>query len=131
MTPELLGDGRQTREYIFVEDMADAILRLIQNDNARKQVIHIGNGREVEIGYLIKLICDIMGYKGEIHRRPPRPNDVRRHLCDNSRLKSFIDYRPQVLEERLPSVVDWFAKRINAELDLQYGQPQSIKSATS
>jgi nucleoside-diphosphate-sugar epimerase len=88
--PLIYGDGEQTREFIYVKDTADAVVRLSKDPQSRKQIVHVARGEEVKIRYLVELICKLMGYNGSIQYLPPRPNNVRRHLADVTKLKTFL-----------------------------------------
>ena len=103
------GDGRQTRDFIYVKDTVDAVVRLSRNPQSRKQIINVCRGREIEIGKLVRIICDGMGYNGEIEVIPnPRPKDVKRHFASNERLKSIIDFNPTDLETAIGTVINWY-----------------------
>jgi UDP-glucose 4-epimerase len=106
--PIVNGDGEQTREMVYVKDTADAVVRLSKDQRSHKQIIHVARGEEIRIRYLVELICRLMGYTGEIERGPPRPNDVRRHLADISKMRSIIEFRPTPFEIALPKVIDWY-----------------------
>jgi len=106
------GDGKQTRDFIYVKDTVDAVVRVSKTPKCRKQIIHVCRGREVEIGRLIRIICEKMGYNSEIDVIPnPRPKDVRRHYASNEKLKSMIDFDPTDLEAGIGRVVDWYRRR--------------------
>ena len=105
------GDGKQTRDFIYVKDTADGIVRLANSPKSKKQIIHVTRGREIAIRDLIKMVCDQMGYKGEIKRIPnPRLTDVRRHYASNEKIKSLIDFNPTDLEEAIGNVVEWYQR---------------------
>jgi UDP-glucose 4-epimerase len=106
--PIIHGDGQQTREMVYVKDTADAVVRLSKDARSHKQIIHVARGEEIHIRYLVELICKLMGYTGEIESASPRPNDVRRHLADISKMRSIIDFRPTSFEVALPKVIDWY-----------------------
>lgn len=106
------GDGKQTRDFIYVKDTVDGVVRVSKNRNSRKQIIHVCRGREIEVGKLIRIICDEMGYDGEIDVVPnPRPTDVKRHFASNEKLKSMIDFRPTDLETAIGRVVSWYRRK--------------------
>lgn len=105
------GDGKQTRDFIYVKDTADGIVRLANSPKSKKQIIHVTRGREIAIRDLIKMVCDQMGYKGEIKEIPnPRLTDVRRHYASNEKIKSLIDFNPTDLEEAIGNVVEWYQR---------------------
>jgi len=112
--PFVEGDGGQTREFIYVRDTADAVVRLSEDPKSHKQIIHVARGEEYRIKYVIDLIVKLMHYDGEIESRPPRPNDVKRHLAEVTKMKSIIDFRPTPLEVALPKVIKWYEGRFRS-----------------
>ena len=108
------GDGKQTRDFIYVKDTVDAVVRVSKSPKCRKQILHVCRGREVEVARLIRIICDKMGYSGKIDVVPnPRPTDVKRHFASNEKLKSIIKFNPIDLEIAIGKVVDWYRRKAN------------------
>ncbi len=103
------GDGAQTRDFIYVKDTVDAVVRLTKA-GYRKGIVNVCRGREVAIKDLLRVIANVMGWTREIVEVPnPRPTDVKRHFADNARLKSILtDFRPTDLEKAIEHVVDWY-----------------------
>ncbi len=113
--PIIYGDGEQTRDYSFVKDVVDGMVRLVQNDAARGSVINIASGEEVTVNRLVRGIAAAMGYDGPILYEDERPGDVRRHLADVSRARELIGYQPQtVLEDGLRQTVAWYLQQLDA-----------------
>jgi len=106
------GDGKQTRDFIYVKDTVDAVVRLSKSLKSRKQIIHVCRRREIEIRDLIRIICEQMNYKGEVKVVPnPRPTDVRRHYASNEKLKSIIQFNPTDLEIAIEKIVEWYRSK--------------------
>lgn len=82
------GSGRQRREFMFVDDMAEAALFLMENyhDN---NFINIGTGVDVSIQELAGIIAEIVGYEGEIVMDPEKPDGMPQKLLDVSRLNKM------------------------------------------
>lgn len=107
--PVIFGDGEQTRDYSFVTDVADGIVRVAMTPAARGGVINLAGGEEVTINRLVRTLTTILGYDGPIAYAAPRPGDVRRHLADISRARQLLGYRPQTdLETGLRRTVAWY-----------------------
>lgn len=107
------GDGRQTRDYIYVKDTVDGVVRLSMSLRSRKQIIHVCRGREIEIRELIGMICKQLNYKGGIEVVPnPRRTDVRRHYASNEKIKSIIDFRPTDLGVAIGRVIEWYKGKL-------------------
>lgn len=107
--PVIFGDGEQTRDYSFVTDVADGIVRVAKTDAAHGLVINIASGVEVTVNQLVHGLAAALNYDGPIAYAPDRPGDVRRHLAGIERARKLIDYRPQTpLAEGLRQTVAWY-----------------------
>ncbi len=85
---EVWGSGKPKREFLHVDDLADACLFLMKNYSS-KDIINIGTGRDLSINELALLIREIVGYKGEICYNSNRPDGTPRKLLDVSKLNSM------------------------------------------
>jgi GDP-L-fucose synthase len=85
---ELWGTGNPLREFMYVDDLANACLFLMENYNER-DFINIGNGQELTIRQLAILIADTVGFEGEIRFNSEMPDGTPRKLMDSSRLTSL------------------------------------------
>jgi GDP-L-fucose synthase len=89
------GSGNPLREFLFVEDLADAILFLMEKINAKDLYeqgishLNIGTGKDLTINDLAQLIADIIGFKGKIIHDSSKPDGTPRKLLDVSRLNSL------------------------------------------
>ncbi len=89
------GSGKPLREFLFVEDLADAILFLLEKVDAKdiyeKEITHlnIGTGKDLTINELAKLIAEIVGFKGNIIHDASKPDGTPRKLLDVSRINSL------------------------------------------
>jgi len=88
--PILYGDGKQTRDYTYVADTVEGILGVAKCRAARGRIVNIASGREITIIALVEKIAEIIGYDGQLVRKPARPGDVRRHKGDISLALSLI-----------------------------------------
>jgi len=111
--PEIFGDGMQTRDFIYVEDTCEAAIKTMCMENIKGEVINIGSGKETKIVGLIKKICELMNYNGEILYKPPRPGDIRRHYADISKAKALLGFNPKInLEEALKRTIEWYTLKL-------------------
>ena len=94
--PVIFGDGEQTRDFIHVSDVVEAIMLLLRNEWARG-VFNIGSGEGVTINYLARLILKLMGREDlrPIYA-PPRPGDIRHSIADISRAQKELGFKPKV-----------------------------------
>lgn len=79
------GDGTPLREFLYADDLANALVYLMLNYN-EKQFVNVGYGSDISIGDLAKLVAKIIGYEGEIQFDTSKPNGTPRKLMDSSRL---------------------------------------------
>lgn len=110
--PIIEWDGRQSRDFSFVTDTADAAIRLYLTKKSRGKTINVGSGRETTIEELISAISSLLGYNGEIIRKPKRPGDVRRHCGNISLAKKLIGYKPKTgFAEGLGKTIEFYKTR--------------------
>jgi len=108
-SPIIHGDGLQTRDYSYVQDVANVIPRFYENTITRGKVINIASGKEITIKKIIFKIMDIMNYTGNVIYSDPRLGDVRRHCGDVSLARELLKYKPPTsFEDGLKKTVEWF-----------------------
>lgn len=109
--PMLEGDGEQTRDFIYVTDTVDALLRLAEREGAAGEVLNLGSGQETSIGTIVRTIGEIMDWSGGIDHLPTRPADVRRHCADVSRSEALVGpIATTSLSDGLAATVEWYRK---------------------
>lgn len=114
---ELWGDGSPLREFLYVDDMADACVYLLENYSGEEHV-NIGTGKEITIKALAELVRDIVGFKGEIRWNTDMPNGTPRKLCDVSKLHD-IGWKEKVeLPEGIRKEYEWFLSQDEKDLKL-------------
>ncbi|NNM53251.1 MAG: GDP-L-fucose synthase [Spirochaetales bacterium] len=87
-TVTLWGDGTPLREFLYSEDLADAIVYLLANKDYKDvgELINVGSGKEVSIKELAHLVAQTVGYTGDVNWDTSKPNGTPRKLMDSSRL---------------------------------------------
>jgi nucleoside-diphosphate-sugar epimerase len=108
-----LGDITPTRDFNFVKDTCQGLLKISESTQALGETINIGSNSEISIGDIFKLIKNIMHADVEIlkddQRLRPEKSEVFRLWCDNSKLISLTGYQPQYsIEQGLKETVSWF-----------------------
>lgn len=105
------GDGSPLREFLHVDDLADACYYLMQNYDDPQQIINIGSGTEISIKDLAETIADVVGYKGLIMWDTDKPNGTMRKVMDVSRIKA-AGWEPKInLREGIEMTYDWFIEK--------------------
>jgi GDP-L-fucose synthase len=79
------GTGKPLREFLFVDDLADACVFVLEH-YSDEQHVNVGSGEEATIAEFAKLVADVVGYRGELTFDPSRPDGVARKLLDSSKL---------------------------------------------
>jgi GDP-L-fucose synthase len=103
----LWGTGTPLREFIHVDDLADALLFLLENFDASLP-INIGTGQEISIKNLASLVSDIVGYAGQITWDDSMPDGTPRKALDNSELRE-LGWEPSIsLEDGVSKTYEWF-----------------------
>ena len=92
---EIHGDGNQTRDFVYVTDVANANL-LAANSDAPNAVVNIGSGRETSINDLATIIKEMTLSRSSITHGAPRVSDGRRSLANISNAKRIINYEPKI-----------------------------------
>jgi UDP-glucose 4-epimerase len=107
---EIYGDGEQTRDFVFVQDTADAMVRIYEEGKTRGQVINIASGRETSVNELVAQLAEVMGAPNHpVVYSAARPGDVRRHCGDVSRLQALTGFRARTVSpDTLAETVAWY-----------------------
>jgi nucleoside-diphosphate-sugar epimerase len=107
--PVIFGDGEQTRDFVYVGDVAEATLLAIKRDGAEGHVFNVGTGEVVTINRL----CDVfLELAGKEHLKPThmsaRPGEIRHSQADITRATKVLGYRPKVsLKIGVKEFIDW------------------------
>ena len=106
------GDGEQTRDYIFVEDVAEAIVRAVGRPDAQG-VANIGTGRETTVNELYRRLSRQAGSAAPAQHAAPRAGEQRRSVLDAGRAKTILGWIPVTsLDDGLAKTFDWFRRNV-------------------
>ncbi|HMN16995.1 MAG: GDP-L-fucose synthase [Ignavibacteriota bacterium] len=111
------GTGKPLREFMFVEDLAHAIIFMMEKINAEdlyeNKITHlnVGTGKDITISDLANLISDIVGYKGKIDYDTTKPDGTPRKLMDVTRLNSLGWKYKTELDEGIRLTYKWFVEK--------------------
>jgi GDP-L-fucose synthase len=107
---EVWGSGKPSREFLYVEDCADGIVKAAELYN-ESDPINLGNGREVVIRDLVELIARLARFEGEIRWQSDKPDGQPRRQLDTSRAFAQFGFRAQTpMEAGLKKTIDWYEK---------------------
>lgn len=102
------GDGSPTREFLYANDAARGIVIATQNYNSHEP-INLGTNLEISIKDLTELICELMGFKGELVWETDKPNGQPRRCLDTSKAKEAFGFTAQMdLRQGLQETINWY-----------------------
>jgi GDP-L-fucose synthase len=109
---EVWGKGISRREFLYVDDAADAMVYFMKNYSAKDigPFVNIGSGEDISIKELAFLIKDIMGYSGELRFDPSKPDGMPKKLLDSSKAADLGWKAKTGLKNGLKSTIDWYLK---------------------
>ncbi len=109
-TPVIYGDGSQTRDFIYVEDVAEA--NKIFTLHGYTGIYNVASGTEITINNLYKTICRIIGYCPEPIYREKRPGDIYRSWASIEKITTTTGWKPKyTLEEGLRKTIEYMSSR--------------------
>jgi UDP-N-acetylglucosamine 4-epimerase len=112
--PSINGDGKQTRDFTFVENAVQANIKAMftQGIATDGEVFNIAVGERVSLNSLVELLKKLTGSKVQPFHRPERIGDVKDSLADISKARKVLGYEPQIhIEEGLKRTLEWFQQK--------------------
>jgi GDP-L-fucose synthase len=105
------GTGTPRREFLHVDDCASACLSLLEKYDS-PEIINVGCGEDISIRELAELICNVVGFDGELSWDKTKPDGMPRKLLDISKLRA-LDWTPTIpLRDGIAQTYDWFLKNV-------------------
>ena len=107
--PTIFGDGKQTRDFMYIEDNVNAAITTMESDKTNGESINIGTGKETTILELANTIIEMCEKDLKPKFQAPLPGDIRRRCTDITKMKKLIGYTPEYsLKEGLKKTIDWY-----------------------
>ncbi len=107
-TIDAWGTGAASREFLYVEDCAEGILLAAARYN-KAEPVNLGTGNEITIRDLVRLICELTGFRGEVRWQGERPDGQPRRRLDTTRAFKEFGFRAATpLEEGLRKTIAWY-----------------------
>lgn len=103
--------GKQLRDFVFVRDLVDGILRAGASKKAENEIINLGGGRPEQVRYLAETANRLMGYPIQIHfgKEPYRQSDSMRFYMDIAKAKKLLGWKPTTTIDRgLRETIQWY-----------------------
>jgi UDP-N-acetylglucosamine/UDP-N-acetyl-alpha-D-glucosaminouronate 4-epimerase len=108
-SPRIYGDGEQTRDFTYVANVVDGVLRACEAPNASGEVINVATGGRISLNQLFYAMRDVVGGTVEPTYVEPRKGDVRDSQADIRKAKSLLGYEPIVsFEEGIARTIAWY-----------------------
>jgi UDP-glucose 4-epimerase len=109
--PVIFGDGQQTRDFTFIDNVVDANIAALDCPPPYGDAMNIACGRQTSLLQLLDGLCDVCATTVQPDFQPPRQGDVRDSVADISRATDRLAFAPKVsLEEGLKRTVEWFTR---------------------
>jgi GDP-L-fucose synthase len=114
---EIWGSGTPRREFLFVDDLADALVFMMKHYSA-EQPLNVGTGREVTIRELAELTAEVAGWRGEFVYDPTKPDGMPRKVMDVSKLAGLGWTAPTALPTALRIAYAWYLENVAATVSV-------------
>jgi UDP-N-acetylglucosamine/UDP-N-acetyl-alpha-D-glucosaminouronate 4-epimerase len=110
--PVIYGDGEQSRDFTYIDNVVDANLKAAETTKGIGQVMNIANGERVTLNQLLAELKDLTGKPDVVaDYKDPRAGDVRHSLADISRARDLLGFEPRIdLRTGLQHTIDWWKK---------------------
>jgi GDP-L-fucose synthase len=114
VAPTLWGSGTPRREFLHVDDCAEACL-ILMDQYSGEEIVNVGAGQDISIVELATLVAEAVGYRGEIRWDRTKPDGTPRKLMDSSKMLA-MGWRPRIeLREGIERTYDWYRAQAAAE----------------
>ena len=113
----MFGDGSTSRDYTYVDDIVDGIIKsmnYVENNNGVYEIINLGNSSPISLKEMINTIGEVLGVEPNIEQLPMQPGDVERTYADISKAKVLLKYNPQTsFKSGIEKFVKWYKENEN------------------
>jgi UDP-glucose 4-epimerase len=104
------GDGAQTRDFVFVSDLAAGLLLAVEAEGVGGEVFQLASGVETSVNGLISLLGEISGKEPQVRREPPRAGEILRNYSSITKARERLGFAPAVtLADGIRRTYEWFA----------------------
>ena len=107
----VFGDGNQTRDMTYVDDIVEGTISVSQIDGIGGQIFNLANGKNISMNYILKLLEEFMGKKPNIEYQEKRADEAQDTLADIKKAKTAFGFEPKIsIEEGLKRTITWYKK---------------------
>jgi len=108
--PTIFGDGEQTRDFVYVDDVVDAFVR--STEKAGGLIVNIGTGEQTTVQQLFDVMSRVTGFKDPAHYAPARTGELQRSALDPGRAAIHLGWKPWTgRDEGLRQTLEWFRRQ--------------------
>jgi len=112
-SPVVYGDGEQTRDFTYVDNVVHANLLAAEVPDTHGEVLNIACGHHVSVNQIVRIINRLLGKSIAPRYEPPRPGDVRHSWADITRARRLIGFEPKIgFEQGLAMTIDWYKQNL-------------------
>lgn len=105
----VFGDGNQTRDFIYVGDIADFFVRAVRND-VKNEIINMGTGKATTVKEIVEIAGEILGIEPKLNYLPARPGEIDNFVADTSKLRRLFSSVPETpIKKGLKETFDWLS----------------------
>ena len=105
----IYGDGEQTRDFVFVSDVVDAIILALEKSGATGETFNIGSGIQTNINQLAKLFMSLTPYEQQLQYASPRKGEIRHSYANIGKARRILGYEPKIeLSTGVKEFFDWY-----------------------
>ena len=113
--PTIYGDGEQTRDFTYVANVVDGVLRAVTAPGASGAVINVATGTRISLNRLFQVMRDLTGSRVDVQYGPLRHGDVKDSLADITKARTLLGYEPTVsFEDGLRHTIEWYKSAVTA-----------------
>ena len=108
--------GEQTRDFVYVSDVVEALLKAVEYEESKGTIINIGSGHAVKIAKVAMMVEDLLGKSGliQIGKLEYREGEIMEYVVDNTKAREVLDWKPLVgLEEGLKHTIEYFVDKLD------------------
>ena len=107
--PTIYGDGEQTRDFTYIANVVDGVLRAVKAPGASGAVVNVATGSRISLNRLFEVMRDLTDSQLKVNYGPPRNGDVKDSLADITKARTLLGYEPTVsFEDGLRQTVEWY-----------------------
>jgi nucleoside-diphosphate-sugar epimerase len=109
--PTIYGNGEQTRDFTYVANVVDGVLRAVKAPAAAGHVINVATATSISLNRLFQVMRELTGSRVDVQHAAPRSGDVKDSLADITKAQKLLGYSPSVsFEEGLKKTVEWYRR---------------------